>query len=832
MSRHRHIRNIDLDDEDYDYDYPDESPQDEMTDEDYAQLQSGLQTVRGTVGDDVPVTDKEIRDMLWETYYDTEQTIAWVLETSTKRAKPKTKQSSVKPAKVTLPILVPESLPAPKPPTTGSFTPQTTSKLSLGQLAKNSRSSQNPLSTLRQLAQHASSGSSPSTGTAQSVTTSRSAMPSSRSPQTLAIPAAVSRSPMFNSHPSSFSQFILQSSSPSVSSQWTKTLDHCAGPSTLQAVYADVLTDPLDTRSTLVTPLLEILHHCFPWVTAPAHAAPAPVEAFKFDQPSRDDVVSQAQNQSTWSGVPSKPEKATSGTVPTATATPKPKPPTVQQTRTQLDKLQIKESPKITQPLPKDKPDGPTLVKSAPRVNPLQAYAQRCKESKERVNLVIVGHVDAGKSTLMGHMLYLLGHIPEKTLQRYQHEAGKAGKSSFHFAWVLDATEEERSRGVTIDVATSEFETPHRHFTILDAPGHRDFIPNMISGTTQADAALLVVDSSVGGFEAGFSDYGQTKEHALLVRSLGVQQLVVAVNKLDTVDWSQSRFIEIEEQVTTFLTQIGFKKETLTFIPCSGLRGINLTARPTSKDDKLRALTQWYQGPCLSEAIDQFRAPPRALEAPLRLSITDFFKGSLTGGSALGAGGAGVTGNLVTVCGRIESGTLQVGEKISLVPGNEQGVVKAIDHHDEMVQWAVAGDNVMVSVQGIDMQMYSTGAVLCALHDLIPTATRFVAQVVVFDPKVPVTQGYPVILHHQSCNEPGFVTKLVAQLERTTGEVIKRKPRHLLKSSAAKIEITTQRPICLDTYDRSKSFGRITLRKGGETVGAGIVLKLKPDKPS
>ncbi|RKP38665.1 P-loop containing nucleoside triphosphate hydrolase protein [Dimargaris cristalligena] len=443
----------------------------------------------------------------------------------------------------------------------------------------------------------------------------------------------------------------------------------------------------------------------------------------------------------------------------------------------------------------------------------------------------------------MGHLLYRMGQVSDRVMQKYERDAAKSGKSSFHFAWVLDETEEERSRGVTIDIATSNFETENRQFTILDAPGHRDFIPNMIAGATQADAAILVVDASLGGFEAGFSDYGQTKEHAILARSLGVQQLVVAVNKLDTLDWSEARFLEIRDQVSAFLTQIGFRPETLVFVPCSGLRGTNLTHRvgnepekASSKETNAQALVEWYSGPCLVEVIDQLAPPTRTLEGAFRLSVSDFFRGSLLGGTTHNqaasiaatipvgsAASGGTTGTTVTVSGRVESGSVRVGERLALVPGLEIGTVKAIDHLDNLVQWAAAGDSILMTVQGIDLTQYSVGSVLCPRDHPIPTTSRFEAQIVVFETKVPITQGYPIILHYQSRNEPAFITKLVALLDKSSGEVIKKRPRHLPKSSAAKIEITSDRPVCLDTFQHSKSFGRITLRKGGETIGAGIV---------
>lgn len=278
----------------------------------------------------------------------------------------------------------------------------------------------------------------------------------------------------------------------------------------------------------------------------------------------------------------------------------------------------------------------------------------------------------------MGHMLYLQGEVNEKTIRKHERDAQKIGKASFAFAWVLDETGEERARGITMDVGVTKFETEHRRFTLLDAPGHRDFIPNMISGTAQADVAILVVDATTGEFESGFDANGQTKEHALLARSLGVQQLVIAVNKLDSVNWSEARFLEIMQKLEVFLVRdASFKKSNLIFIPCSGFTGENLVRRSKAGnicngsavsdapvDEAVARVVQdfaWYKGQTLVQTIDKLDAPIRAVEKPFRMSVTDVFKG---------AGG-------IATAGRLEAGHVQVGEAIMVMPGGEMAVVKS-----------------------------------------------------------------------------------------------------------------------------------------------------------
>lgn len=341
-------------------------------------------------------------------------------------------------------------------------------------------------------------------------------------------------------------------------------------------------------------------------------------------------------------------------------------------------------------------------IPSSKRVNVVEEYEKR-SSAKSKLNLVVIGHVDAGKSTLMGHFLYDLGQVNERTMRKFERDSQKIGKGSFAYAWVLDETGEERDRGITMDIATNHFETEHKSFTLLDAPGHRDFIPNMISGTAQADAAILVVDASTNAFEAGFDAGGQTKEHAVLARSLGVQQLIIAINKLDMANWNQDRFIEIQTKLKAYLIHVGFKKSNLAFVPVSGLTGENLI-----KKSVIPELTCWYKGPSLLEQIDKFAPPIRLLDRPLRMRVTDFFKG-----------GIGSSGG-VSVAGNIESGSMQVGEQVLIVPGNEMGYVKsklinisnlykvlictiAMQVNEEPANWAAAGDSVLMTLVNLDI---------------------------------------------------------------------------------------------------------------------------------
>lgn len=435
--------------------------------------------------------------------------------------------------------------------------------------------------------------------------------------------------------------------------------------------------------------------------------------------------------------------------------------------------------------------------------NGLELFKKERGADKQHIHMVVIGHVDAGKSTLMGHLLCDTGNIPQRVMHKNEQESKKMGKQSFMYAWVLDETGEERERGITMDVGSSRFETPNKTITLLDAPGHKDFIPNMISGANQADVALLVVDATRGEFETGFEQGGQTREHALLVRSLGVNQLGVVVNKLDTVNWSKERFDEIVGKLKVFLKQAGFKDSDVVYVPCSGLTGQNLVKDPTDGE-----LLKWYKGPTLLKVIDSFKTPERSVDKPFRLSISDIFKG---------------TGSGFCISGRIEAGVVCVNDRVLVCPSKEQAVVKNIAIDELQYQTCFAGDQVSITLANVDVANIAIGFILSDIHNPIPLATRIRARIVVFNIKVPITMGYPVLLHHQSLIEPATIHKLKAQLHKGTGEVVKKNPRCLGNNSCALVDIEFQRPVCMERYADCKELGRIMLRVGGVTIAAGLV---------
>lgn len=393
----------------------------------------------------------------------------------------------------------------------------------------------------------------------------------------------------------------------------------------------------------------------------------------------------------------------------------------------------------------------------------------------------------------MGRLLYDLKMVDQRTIDKYRREAESIGKSSFALAWVLDQGTEERNRGVTIDIATNKFETEKTSFTILDAPGHQDFIPNMIAGASQADFAVLVIDASIGSFESGLK--GQTKEHALLVRSMGVSRIVVAVNKLDTVHWSRARFEEISTQVSAFLTAAGFLQKNVEFIPCSGLTGENVVR--SSQNTHL----SWYTGPPLISALESSEPVTRAIEKPLRLTISNIFRGGIT--------------HPLSISGRLDSGNIQTGDSVLCMPSVESATIKGIEADSaSSCDWAVAGQNVTLHLADIEVNHLKPGDVICSLTAPAKNVKNFSMKILAFEHIMPMY----VEVHRGRLQSPGRITQLTGILDKGTGAIVKgKKPKLLKPGMVARITVELEEAAPLE------AMGRVILRAGGETIGAGLV---------
>lgn len=413
---------------------------------------------------------------------------------------------------------------------------------------------------------------------------------------------------------------------------------------------------------------------------------------------------------------------------------------------------------------------------------------------KNAASFVVIGHVDHGKSTLMGRLLYDLKVIDQRSIDKLRKEATNIGKSSFALAWVMDATSEERERGVTVDIATNNFETDKTKFTILDAPGHRDFIPNMIAGASQADFAVLVIDAGTNSFEAGLK--GQTREHAQLVRSMGCQRIIVAVNKMDSVQWSEDRFSEIQQQIFAFLEKTGFQAKNIAFVPCSGLTGENVV-NPAPE------AASWYtktsDPQTLVQALESFEPAKAAVSNPLRLPISDIFRGGIQ--------------NPLSVSGRIEAGSLQVGDQILAMPASETAIIKGIEIDTESSEWAVAGQIVTLHLSEIDPIHLRIADVLCDPRKPIKNIKSFDVKILAFEHVLPMQ----VDVHRGRMHVPGRVTHMSAVLDKASGEVLKKKPRVVQPGAVARVRVE------LDTAVPLEVPGRIVLRSGGATVAAGLL---------
>ncbi|MEM2953058.1 MAG: translation elongation factor EF-1 subunit alpha [Candidatus Bathyarchaeia archaeon] len=432
------------------------------------------------------------------------------------------------------------------------------------------------------------------------------------------------------------------------------------------------------------------------------------------------------------------------------------------------------------------------------------------RPEKPHLNLVIMGHVDHGKSTTTGHMLYLAGVVDERTVKQYEEEAKKMGKETFKFAWILDNLKEERERGLTIDLRFLKFETKKYYFTVIDAPGHRDFVKNMITGASQADGAILFVSAKRGEFEAGIGPGGQTREHAFLAFTLGVHQLVVAVNKMDdpTVNWSQERYNEVKNEVSRMLRMVGYKVDKIPFVPTSGWTGDNLV-KPSDK-------MPWYKGPTLIEALDFFEIPPKPLNKPLRIPVQDVYS---------------ITGVGTVPVGRVETGVLKEGDTVIFMPANKQGEVKSIEMHHTRIPRAEPGDNIGFNVRGIAKTDIRRGDVCGHISNPPTVAKEFIGQIIVIYHPTALAAGYTPVLHYHTGQIACRFVELIRKIDPRSGQVVEEKPSFLKTGDAALVRMEPLRPIAIETYADFPELGRFAVRDMGTTIAAGIVKEITKKGP-
>jgi elongation factor 1-alpha len=425
-------------------------------------------------------------------------------------------------------------------------------------------------------------------------------------------------------------------------------------------------------------------------------------------------------------------------------------------------------------------------------------------KEKPSMNVVFVGHVDAGKSTIVGRTMFDGGAVSEQEMKKLREEAEKHGKAGFEFAYVMDNIKEERERGVTIDLSYKKLVTQKFEITIIDAPGHKDFVKNMITGASQADAAYLVIAAPSGV-------QPQTTEHLWLLRTMGVKNLAIAVNKMDAAEYSEDKFNKVKEDVSNLLKQVGINPETTPFLAVSGLMGDNVV----KKSDKMA----WYKGPTILEQMDQFPAPEAPTGLPMRMPVQDVYD---------------ITGIGTVPVGKIETGIMKIGQKVVVLPGRTgtgiPGEVKTIEAHHETLQEAPAGENVGINVRGVGKKDIARGDVICEASNPIPIVEEFIAQIAVINHPTVLAKGYTPVFHVHTAQVPCQFIELIEQIDPKTGQVIKENPDFLKNGDVAKVRIKPAGNLCLETTKDNPYMGRFAVRDAGSTVAAGMCLEITKKK--
>jgi len=425
-------------------------------------------------------------------------------------------------------------------------------------------------------------------------------------------------------------------------------------------------------------------------------------------------------------------------------------------------------------------------------------------KEKPNMNVVFVGHVDAGKSTIVGRLMFDSGIVSDQEMVKLRQEAEKHGKKGFEFAYIMDTIKEERERGVTIDLSYKKLMTQKFQITIIDAPGHRDFVKNMITGASQADSAFLVISVRAGV-------QPQTTEHLWLLRTGGVKSIVVAINKMDEADYDEAKFNKVKEDVGKLLQGVGIKPDETNFIACSGLQGDNIV----KKSDKMA----WYKGPTILEQMDLFPAPELPTNLPMRMPIQDVYE---------------ITGIGTVPVGKVVSGVMKVGQKVIVLPGRAgegiEGEVKTIEMHHDQMQEAEAGDNIGISIRGVGKKDIARGDVICEASNPISIVEEFIATITVINHPTVLAKGYTPVFHLHTTQVPCQIVEIIAQIDPRTGESIKDNPDFLKNGDTAKVRIQPKGNLVLETQKDNPYMSRFSIRDAGQTVAAGMCTEITKKK--
>ena len=423
---------------------------------------------------------------------------------------------------------------------------------------------------------------------------------------------------------------------------------------------------------------------------------------------------------------------------------------------------------------------------------------------KPHLNMIVTGHIDNGKSTTMGHFLMDLGVVDERTITAHGAEAEKTGKGeTFKYAWVMDNIKDERERGITINLAFQKFESSKFFFTLIDAPGHRDFIKNMITGASEADAAILVLSAKEGETDTAIAAGGQAREHAFLLKTLGVSQIIVAINKMDAVDYKEDAYNAAKEKGERLIKSVGYKLDNVPFIPLSGWSGDNLVKRSENMD--------WYKGKTLLEAFDDFNITEKPVGKPLRVPIQDVYS---------------ITGAGTVPVGKIETGVMNTGDKIIVMPSGARGEIKSIETHHDIITTASAGDNVGFNVRGIEKKEIKRGDILGTPDSPPNVAKEFKAQIIIIHHPTAIAPGYTPVMHAHTAQVAATITEFHQKINPASGTVEEENPKFLKVGDSAIVTIRPVRPTCIETFKNFPEMGRFALRDMGSTIAAGIVKKI------
>jgi elongation factor 1-alpha len=417
-------------------------------------------------------------------------------------------------------------------------------------------------------------------------------------------------------------------------------------------------------------------------------------------------------------------------------------------------------------------------------------------KQKPIMNVVFVGHVDAGKSTTIGRLFWETGGVSQQEMDKLKEEAAKHGKAGFEFAYVMDNIKEERERGVTIDLSYKKILTQNYEITVIDAPGHKDFVKNMITGASQADAAFLVVDAANGV-------QPQTKEHLWLLRTMGVKNVAIWINKMDMVQYAEDKYNKVKADVEALLKMVGYKLEATPFLAGAGFLGENVT----KKSDKM----PWYKGSTVLEQLDKFPAPEKPTNLPLRMPIQDVYE---------------ITGIGTVPVGKIETGIMKPGQKIIILPGRSgvgvPGEIKTVEAHHEQLPQGEAGDNVGVNIRGIGKKDVARGDVICDAGSPIKIVEEFTAQVAVINHPTVIAKGYTPVFHVHTAQVPCQFIELVSKLDPRTGQVAQANPDFLKNGDVAIVKLKPIGNLVLETADVNPYMARFAIRDAGATVAAGV----------